>query len=397
MQAAHYFLRTVSGLAAKPINRPCLREEENMAEREADLGLPVLQGTTAEQSRTNKHAKDQAAARQYLRSMVGPDKAAVIMIAVGEDRAGKLFSRMDDEEIKEISKSMSRLGSIGAVVVEELLQEFAGAFAGGGALVGSYAGTERLLSKFIDPNRLGDIMEDIRGPAGRTIWEKLANVSEQTLATYLKNEYPQTIALVMSKIRSEHAAKVLGELPEELSAEVVIRMLTVDAIKKDVLVQVEETLRTEFMQTLGRTSKRDSHEMMAEIFNSFDRSKESFFMGALDQQRPDSAQKIRSLMFTFEDLARLDPAGVQIVLRTVDKDILAKALKGASDSLKNLFLTNMSERAGKILREDMEAMGPMRRRDVEDAQDRIVLLTKELADKGDVTISDPDGDEELVF
>ncbi len=368
-----------------------------MAEREADLGLPVLQGTTAEQSRENKHAKDQAAARQYLRSMVGPDKAAVIMIAVGEDRAGKLFSRMDDEEIKEISKSMSRLGSIGAVVVEELLQEFAGAFAGGGALVGSYAGTERLLSKFIDPNRLGDIMEDIRGPAGRTIWEKLANVSEQTLATYLKNEYPQTIALVMSKIRPEHAAKVLGELPEELSAEVVIRMLTVDAIKKDVLVQVEETLRTEFMQTLGRTSKRDSHEMMAEIFNSFDRSKESFFMGALDQQRPDSAQKIRSLMFTFEDLARLDPAGVQIVLRTVDKDILAKALKGASDSLKNLFLSSMSERAGKILREDMEAMGPMRRRDVEDAQDRIVLLTKELADKGDVTITEPDGDEELVF
>lgn len=189
---------------------------ENMAEREVDIGVPILQGTTAEQSLANKHAKDQTAARQYLRSMVGPDKAALLLIAVGEGRAGKLLSRMDDEEIKEISKSMSQLGRVGSVAVEELLLEFARAFAGGGALVGSYEGTERLLSKYIDQTRLGSIMEEIRGPAGRTIWEKLANVNEQMLAAYLKNEHPQTIALVMSKLRPEHAAKVLAELPEEL-------------------------------------------------------------------------------------------------------------------------------------------------------------------------------------
>lgn len=174
-------------------------------------------------------------------------------------------------------------------------------------------------------------------------------------------------------------------------------MLTVGPTKKDVLITVEETLRTEFMQTLGQTRNHDSHEMMAEIFNGFDRPKESFFMGALDQYRPDSAQKIRSLMFTFEDLARLDITGVQVVLRTVDKDILAKALKGASEPLKNLFLSNMSERAGKILREDMEAMGPLRLRDVEEAQDQIVVLTKNLADKGEVTITDPSSNEELVY
>lgn len=256
-----------------------------MAEREVDIGVPILQGTTAEQSLANKHAKDQTAARQYLRSMVGPDKAALLLIAVGEDRAGKLLSRMDDEEIKEISKSMSQLGRVGSVAVEELLLEFARAFAGEGALVGSYEGTERLLSKYIDQTRLGSIMEEIRGPAGRTIWEKLANVNEQMLAAYLKNEHPQTIALVMSKLRPEHTAKVLAELPEGLSTEVVVRMLTVGPTKKDVLIKVEETLRTEFMQTLGQTSSHDSHEMMAEIFNGFDRPKESFFMGALDQYR----------------------------------------------------------------------------------------------------------------
>jgi len=368
-----------------------------MALDDEEQELEVAGGTTGEQARANKEAKNRTQARLALRNMGGPQKAAIILMAVGEDRAGTMFAKMDDEEIKEISSAMATLGSIGSAVVEELFREFVNAFSGGGSWVGSFEGTERLLSKFLDEERLGDIMEDIRGPAGRTMWEKLANVNEQTLATYLKNEYPQTIAVVMSKIKPEHAARVLGELPEELSTEVVMRILTAEPVKKEVLAQIEDTLRTEFMANLARTSKRDSHEMMAEIFNNFDRSTEGRFMSALEERNRDSAEKIKSLMFTFEDLVRLDPNGVQVLLRTVDKGDLATALKGASDSLKDLFLSNMSERAGKILREDMEAMGPVRLRDVEEAQGKIVTLTKELSDKGEVVIADEGGGDELVY
>jgi flagellar motor switch protein FliG len=368
-------------------------------DEEGELKVPG--GATAKQAGAPKEAnnnnKANTEARLALSKMGGPQKAAIILMAVGEQRAGTLFTKMDDDEIKEISSAMATLGSVGAPVVEELFREFVNAFSGGGSLVGSYEGTERLLSKFLDSERLGNVMEDIRGPAGRTMWEKLANVNELTLATYLKNEYPQTIAVVMSKITPDHAARVLNELPEELSTEVVTRILTAEPVKKEILIKIEETLRHEFMANLAIATKRDSHEVMAEIFNNFDRSTEDRFMSALEERNRESADKIKSLMFTFEDLVRLDPNGVQVLLRTVDKGELASALKGATDSLKDLFLSNMSERAGTILREDMEQMGPIRQRDVSDAQGKIVTLTKELADKGEVMIADENGTDELVY
>ena len=368
-----------------------------MLDDEDELEVPG--GTTAKQGRAPKETKGKGntEAQLALSKLGGPQKAAIILMAVGEQRAGTLFTKMDDDEIKEISSAMATLGTISAPVVEELFREFVNAFSGGGSLVGSYEGTERLLSKFLDSERLGNVMEDIRGPAGRTMWEKLANVNEQTLATYLKNEYPQTIAVVMSKITPDHAARVLGELPEELSTEVVTRILTAEPVKKEILAKIEDTLRHEFMANLAITTKRDSHEMMAEIFNNFDRSTEDRFMLALEGRNRESADKIKSLMFTFEDLVRLDPNGVQVLLRTVDKDNLASALKGATDTLKDLFLSNMSERAGTILKEDMEQMGPIRQRDVSDAQGKIVNLTKELADRGEVMIADENGTDELVY
>ncbi len=335
--------------------------------------------------------------RLELRQLGGSQKAATIIMAIGEERAAKLFEKMDDEEIKEISQAMATLGTVKSDVVEELFRDFANQFSGTGSLVGSFDSTERLLMKAMPADRVADIMEEIRGPAGRTMWEKLANVNEATLATYLKNEYPQTVAVVLSKIKPDHAARVLGELPEELAVECVMRMLQAEPVRKEVLANLENTLRTEFMANLARTSKRDSHEMMAEIFNNFDRTTESRFMSALEERNREAAEKIKSLMFTFEDLVKLDPGSVQTLLRGVDKAKLAMALKGASEPMRDLFLSNMSERAGKILREDMEAMGPVRLREVDDAQSEIVSLAKQLADKGEIIIAEGGGDDELVY
>jgi flagellar motor switch protein FliG len=256
------------------------------------------------------------------------------------------------------------------------------------SLVGTYDSTERLLAKSgLGKDKIGMIMEEIRGPAGRTMWEKLGNVNEEVLASFLQKEYPQTVAVVLSKISTEHAARVLALLPEGFALEVVHRMLRMESIQKEVLDDIEKTLRIEFMANLAKTTRRDSHELMAEIFNSMDRSIETRIMGSLEQTAPDAAEKIRSLMFTFEDLGGLDPTSIQTIIRAADKDKLPTALKGATDTLKDLFFSNMSERAAKIMKEDMGAMGPVRLKDVEEAQQYVVTVAKDLESRGEIVLA----------
>jgi len=335
--------------------------------------------------------------REDYRSITGPEKAAILLMSLGEEQAAKLLGQMDDEEIKEISQVMAGLGTVSSNIVERLFVEFAEQVSSTGSLVGTLDSTERLLAKALGEERVGEIMEEIRGPAGRTMWDKLANVNEQVLANYLKNEYPQTVAVILGKIQQSHAAKVLATLPENFAMEVVMRMLRMEAVNKDIEKDVERVLRTEFMSNLARTNRRDSHEMMAEIFNSLDRATESRFLSALEERNKDAAERIRSLMFTFEDLNRLDPASAQTLLRAVDNDKLKIALKGASEELRDLFMSNMSERAAKLLREDMQAMGPVRLSEVEDAQQTMVQAAKDLADRGEIVIGGSGGDDELVF
>ncbi len=337
------------------------------------------------------------AVKEDIRSLSGAERAAVVMLSLGEEHSQKIWTMLDEEEIKEISQVMSNLGSVSAVVIEKLLVEFVGQMAGTGSLMGSYESTERLLANILPQDKVGGIMEEIRGPAGRTMWDKLGNVNETVLANYLKNEYPQTVSVVLSKIKAEHAARVLGALPEEFALEVVQRMLRMESVQKDILDKVEQTLRVEFMSNLARTAKRDAHEQMAEIFNNFDRQTESRFITALEERNRDSAERIKALMFTFEDLGKLDPGSIQTLLRNVEKDKLALALKGATDGLRDTFFSNMSERAGKILREDMEAMGPVRLKDVDEAQMRMVNVAKDLANKGEIMIAGGGSEDELVY
>ncbi len=338
-----------------------------------------------------------AKVKDEYRSLSGPQKASIFMLALGQEHSTKLFAMMDDEEIRDLSQTMSQLGGIGSTVVERLFVEFADQLSSAGSLVGSFDSTKRLLFSSLPEDRVSQIMEEIRGPAGRTMWDKLGNVNEAVLANYLKNEYPQTVAVVLSKVKPDHAARVLAILPENFSLEVIMRMLRMESVQKEILDHVEKTLRTEFMTNLARTARRDSHEMMADIFNNLDRNTESRFLTSLEERNRESAERIKALMFTFDDLSRLDAGGVQRLLRQAEKDQLALALKGASDDVKNLFFKNMSERAGKMMKEDMEAMGAVRLKDVDDAQAVIVSAAKALADAGEIVISGGGEEDELVY
>jgi flagellar motor switch protein FliG len=282
-------------------------------------------------------------------------------------------------------------------MMEDLIVDFVTRISAKGSLSGNAESTERLLASFLPGERVNSIMEEIRGPAGRNMWEKLSNVPENILANYLKNEYPQTVAVVLSRIRSDHAARVLTHLSEDFALEVIGRMLRIESVQKDVLEKVEQTLRTELMSNLSHTSRRDSHELMAEIFNNFDRQTEARFLTALEERNRDAADRIKALMFTFDDLTKLDSASAQTLLRNIEKDKLAIALKGATEQAREFFYSNMSKRAGEMMREDMAAMGPVRLRDVDEAQALMVATAKDLAAKGEILITKSKGDDELVY
>ena len=331
------------------------------------------------------------------RQMRGDEKAAALLLALGPEFGRPILEELDEIEIRVLSRAMVRLGPITQQMLDELLAEFVMGVSSTGSMAGNTDTTERLLLSFLPQDRVEQIMEEIRGPAGRNIWEKLSNVQEDILASYLKNEYPQTIAVVLTKISADHASRVLAVLPEELALDVVQRMLSIDPVQKEILEKIESTLRTEFMSTLSHTQRRDSHEQMADIFNAFDRQTEARFMTALEDVSRDSAERIKALMFTFDDLTRLESAAIQTLLQNFDKREMALAMKGASEGARDFFFANMSTRAAGMMRDDMEAMGAVRLKDVDEAQSRLVNTAKDLAARGDIVINKGKADEEMIL
>jgi flagellar motor switch protein FliG len=327
--------------------------------------------------------------------LTGSQRAAIILLSVSEENATNIFALMNDEEIKEISHAMSNLGSIKPDMVNKILSQFTSDIKNDASFLGNIQTTEKLLEKAIGKDKVSALLDEIRGPQGKNTWEKLGNVNEEILASYLKNEYPQTAALVLSKITGEHAAKVIAILPEQFAFEVITRMLNLGSVKKEVIDRVEKILRSEFISTISKTQKQDSYQMMAEIFNRFDRNSSAKYMGLLETKFPDSAIKIKDLMFTFEDLESIDTKGIQTLMRAIDKSKLTIALKGASQEIKDLFIRNMSQRASRILLEEMESLGPIRVRDVDEAQTAIVNAAKELISKGEIEIAE-DGKDEYI-
>lgn len=332
-----------------------------------------------------------------IAEMTGPQRAAVILLVLGEDHGRAIWQQFDDDEIRIITRAMAELGTVDADEVERLMLDFVGKLSSAGAVTGSFDRTISLLEKILPTDQVALIMEEIRGPAGRNMWQKLGNIDAVVLANFLKNEYPQTIAVILSKIRPEHSANVLRNLPNDLSIEVVGRMLRLESVQKEALDHIENTLRTEFVSTLTQTRRRDPHEMMAEIFNGFDRQTELRFLSALDASNQESAERIRALMFTFDDLAKLDPAGLQTLVSQADKSTLARALKGASQPMRDFFFSAMSQRAAKNMQDDMAGLGPLRLKEVDEAQTTLVQMTKDLAEKGEIVLSKGGADDELVY
>lgn len=332
-----------------------------------------------------------------MKKYTGPQRAAALMLALGRERSAMIWEHLSVEEIKELSAAISQLGRVPTPVIEHVLVRFSNELSGISSLHGSFTAAEKLLEGVFSPEMVKEIMEEVRGPTGRTIWDKLSHVSETVLASYLRHEYPQTVAVILHKLKPDHSARVIAELPPEMATDVVLRMLRMETVQKEIVEEVEDTLRQEFVTNLSRSQRTDPHESMAEIFNAFDRSTEEAMLKALEATAPESAERIRALMFTFEDLTNLLPSSIQVVVKNADKREMALALKGATEEIRQVFYNGMTERAAKLLREDIAGMGPVRQRECEEAQANLVRLAKSLADRGEIILVDPKSDDAMIY
>ncbi len=327
----------------------------------------------------------------------GVEKAAIFLMAMGEGVTKDIFLKMTDDEIRDISLAMAGLGTVDAHIVEQVLNEYSARLTAPASVTGTFEITEKFLSQVLPAARRAEIIGEMQGPAGRTVWDKLQNVNEEVLASYLKNEYPQTVAVILARVSPEYAAKVMAYLPDNFVMDVVMRLLHLEKVQKDVLDEIEQTIKNDFMATLTVGDTQDASERVAGIFNCLDRHTENRLMTGLFERNREVAENIRAQMFTFEDLMHLSGDSLQKVLRAVDRSKIAMALKGASEALKAVFLDNMSQNAGLMLLEDIDALGVVRLKDVDAAQSLIVDTAKKMAQNGEIEIkADADEADEMI-
>lgn len=335
--------------------------------------------------------------RDQYDALAGPEKAAILLLALGEDRSAGIMEKLDDAELRMVSRAIAGVGTITAGVLEELIRNFTRRFANGGSVIGSLDAAERMLKSFLPPEKVSDVINYIRGPGGRSTWEKMSAINEALLAKYLTGEHPQTVAVVLSKIAPDHAAKVMALLPGGLLADVGRRMVRLKTVPGELLADIEEMLQRDLMLNYAAGDAEDSHARMAEILNRADNDTVSRLMGDLETDDPDHAIRIKELMFTFTDLLALDDLSLSTVVRASDTDTLAYALKGSDDDARERIYGALSERAGAILRDSVETMGPVLSRDVEAAKTAMVNKARELADADVIILHAGEGDAAIVY
>lgn len=331
-----------------------------------------------------------------LELMTGAQRAAALLMLLGEEDGKAIWSELTDAEIKQVCLAMADLGPVKGDTVAEIAESFVADLAGPGAVLGSLAEAQALLARVVPEGRATAIMTEMKGSPNRQVWRRLGEVPADALAGFLRDEYPQTIAVILSQLNSELGGRVLALLPEPTAVEVIDRTLRLGDVRPDALAHIEDMIERELLSRGPGKPRRDLYEVMAERFDAFDRPTEARVLAALEEADRDSAQRIREKMLTFEDLLKLDAAGIQTLMRGIDKDVLGRALKGATEAVRAFFLANMSTRAAKNLQEEMETLGPIRMKDVDEAQSRIVQVTKALAKAGEIRIPKSRADEDLV-
>jgi flagellar motor switch protein FliG len=328
-------------------------------------------------------------------SFTGPQKTAIVCLALGEKFTAEAFKRMERQEIASVSKAMLDIDSVSREDVLDVLKEFNESITyGSEMLMGGAEQVKRLLSKALDSETAKYILDTLEISSGPTPFQELSNVSPRILAQILRNEHPQTLALILGHLHPDQAAELLSNLPSGVRAEVLMRLAKLEAVAEEMLHEVDKVLQSQLIAMGGKEGKKvGGINSVAEILNAVDRATEEEVLSEIEEESQQMADDIRNLMFVFEDIKALDDRSIRELLKDVSNEELTKALKGASDDLKDKFLKNLSERAAGMIREDLEIMGPVKLSEVEGAQQNIVKTVRRLEAEGRIAISRGGGDE----
>ncbi|MDD3312368.1 flagellar motor switch protein FliG [Pseudodesulfovibrio sp.] len=324
-----------------------------------------------------------------MADFTGPQKTAIVLLALGEKFTAEVFKRMERNEIAAVSKAMLETDSVPREQVLQVLKEYNEALAyGAELLVGGPEQVKRMLTKALDAETAKYIMDSLDLDSGPTPFQELENVSPRILAQILRNEHPQTLALILGHLHPDQAADLISHLPAGVRAEVLMRLAKLEAVAEEMLMEVDKVLQSQLIAMGGKEGKKvGGVNAVAEILNAVDRNTEEEVLSEIEEESAQMAEDIRNLMFVFEDIKGVDDIAIRELLKEVSNEDLTVALKGASDDLKEKFFKNLSERASTMIKEDLEIMPPKKLSEVEAAQQNIVKTVRRLEDEGKIVIS----------
>ena len=331
------------------------------------------------------------------RGFTGVQKAAILVMQIGRERAAPILRSLREQEVSEIMSEVARLQNLQAAEIAEVLDEFKETFiARAHVAQGGYDTARELLEASFGPQKADEILDNLGVTMVAAPFEFLRRADTRQVLSYLQDEHPQTIALVLAHMNADAAAMVLSALPEEQQREVALRIAKMDRTSPEVIEQVEAILERKLSTVIQQSdfAQAGGLETLVDILNSSDRATERLILEGLESQDPELADEVRNRMFVFEDITTLDDRAVQLVLRSVDAKELAVALKGVDQKVRDKVLKNMSERAAANLSEEIQLLGPVKLKTVEEAQNSIVRVIRTLEEAGQIDMAR--GGDELV-
>jgi flagellar motor switch protein FliG len=324
------------------------------------------------------------------------DEVAALLLAMGKPAAGRLLKYFDPEEIKRITRSATQLGTVSAHQLDDIVEMFSHEFAADGRLVGTASEVEKLLTGLLPADQVADILADVRGDATRSVWERLTTVSEGVIASYLIKEHPQTAALVLSRLKPAAAAKVMAHLPQPTRNTVMRRMLSFKPVCDDVIATVERALHEDLLASGARNGGADTHAKMADIINKMERTQIDEVLTSLSESRPKSVEILKGLLFTFDDIVKLQPRARTTLFDAVPNDRLILALKGTDAEFRGVILGALSARVRRMVEHELNGGEPAAQKDVTEARRSITDLALEMAGRGELEINSGGEVEALV-
>lgn len=339
-----------------------------------------------------------AGAPAQLDSLSGLRKAAIFLVALGADASAQVFKMLDEAEIEVLSAEISRLRDVPGTVSAAVLKEFTQmALAQEYITKGGINYAMEILDKALGRQRALEIISRLQANLQPAPFAVMKKADPRHLLDFIRREHPQTIALILANLESDSASVILSELPPENQIDVVLRLANMDKTSPEVLKQIEQVLEKRVSAVFAQeVSSMGGAKAVAEILNRVDRNTEKKIFQTLEEIEPELAEQIKRLMFTFEDMVLVDDRGIQRVLKEVDQRDLALALKASGEDVSSKVFKNMSERAAAITRQEIEYLGPVRLRDIEDAQLRIVSITRRLEESGEIIIAGRGGSDEII-